>query len=178
MSCSWKRPSRPNTPRTNPLKEAGTCGAAVLTMARADCPGARTDSSGVPSAAETTDAVPLTGNNELPGSGVPTVSPSLCRAEDTWATSAGVGPYCAAYCAAVRYCRYSGDPGVDTAATAWERPAGVGPGRTTSRSSTWRAGGAPYWVEPAGTCGTACGRTIRPGGAAELARAGVSAPTV
>ena len=105
MSCSRKRPSRPTTPVTTPFREAGTCGDAVLTMARADCPGACTDSSGVPSAAETTDAVPLTGNSVLPDSGVPTVSPSLRSAEDTWATSAGVGPYCAAYCAAVRYCR-------------------------------------------------------------------------
>ena len=100
MSCSRKRPSRPTTPVTAPFKEAGTCGAAVLTTTRADCPGARTDSSGVPSAAETTDAVPLTGSNVLPGSGAPTVSPSLRRAADTWATSAGVGPYWAAYCAA------------------------------------------------------------------------------
>ena len=96
MSCSRKRPSRPTTPVTAPLKEAGTCGGAVLTMARADSPGACTDSSGVPSAAETTDAVPLTGNSVLPGAGVPTVSPSPRSAEDTWATSAGVGPYWAA----------------------------------------------------------------------------------
>ena len=102
MSCSWKSPSRPTTPVTTPSREAGTCGEAVLTIARPDWPGACTDSSGVPSAAETTDAVPLTGKSELPGSGVPTVSPSLRRAEDTWATSAVVGPYCAAYCAAVR----------------------------------------------------------------------------
>ena len=96
MSCSRKRPSRPTTPVTTPFREAGTCGDAVLTMTRADSPGACTDSSGVPSAAETTDAVPLTGNSVLPDSGVPTVSPSLRSAEDTCATSAGVGPYCAA----------------------------------------------------------------------------------
>ena len=81
MSCSLKSPSRPTTPVTTPSREAGTCGDAVLTMARADWPGACTDSSGVPSAAETTDAVPLTGNSVLPGSGVPTVSPSLRRAD-------------------------------------------------------------------------------------------------
>ena len=44
--------------------------------------------SGVPSAAETTAAVPLTGNNVLPGAGVPTVSPSPRSAEETCATSA------------------------------------------------------------------------------------------
>ena len=94
MSCSRKRPSRPTTPVTTPVSEAGTCGDAVLTMARADSPGACTDSSGVPSAAETTEAVPLTGNNVLPGPGVPTVSPWPRSTEDTCATSAGAGPYC------------------------------------------------------------------------------------
>ena len=85
-----------------PASDEGTCGDAVLTIAGADSPGACTDSNGVPSADETTAAVPLTGNNVLPGSGVPTVSPSPRSAAETCATSAAVGPYCAAYCAAVR----------------------------------------------------------------------------
>ena len=73
----------------------------MLTIVRATSPGARTDSRGVPSAAETTDAVPLTGKRVLPGSGEPTVNPSVRSAEETWATSAGLGPYRAAYCAAL-----------------------------------------------------------------------------
>ena len=59
LECSWNRPSRPTTPVTAPPREAGTWGDAVFTMARADSPGARTDSSGVPSAADTAAAVPL-----------------------------------------------------------------------------------------------------------------------
>ena len=102
MECSWNRPSRPTTPVTTPSREAGICGDAVFTIDRADSPGGCTDTSGVPSADETTDAVPLTGNNVLPASGVPTVSPSARKAEDACATSAGLGPNCAAYCAAVR----------------------------------------------------------------------------
>ncbi len=102
MECSWNRPSRPITPVTTPLSEAGTWGDAVFTMDRAESPGAWTDTSGVPRAAATTDAVPRTGNSVLPGSGVPTVNPSLRRVSDTWATSAGLGPYSAAYCAGVR----------------------------------------------------------------------------
>ncbi len=102
MECSWNRPSRPTTPVTTPSREAGICGDAVFTIARADSSGAWTVSSGVPSAPETTDAVPLTGNRVLPGSGAPTVNPSLRSAEDTWATSAGLGPYSAANCADVR----------------------------------------------------------------------------
>ena len=92
MECSLTSPSRPTTPVTTPAREAGICGGAVLTMARAASPGACTDSKGVPSAAETTDAVPLTGSNVLPGSGAPTVNPSLRKAEETWATSAELGP--------------------------------------------------------------------------------------
>ena len=84
------------------MREAGICGDAVFTMARADSSGARTDSSGVPSAADTTAAVPRTGSSVLPGSGVPTVRPSPRSADDTWATSAGLGPYSAANCADVR----------------------------------------------------------------------------
>ena len=102
MECSWNKPSRPITPVTAPLSEAGTCGEAVFTIARAESPGACTDTSGVPSAAETTEAVPRTGSSVLPGSGVPTVNPSLRRALVTSATSAGLGPYCAAYCAGVK----------------------------------------------------------------------------
>ncbi len=90
------------TPVTAPLREVGTWGGAVFTMARADSSGAWTDSSGVPSAAETTDAVPRTGSRVLPGSGVPTISPSLRRTEDTCATSASLGPNSAANCGDVR----------------------------------------------------------------------------
>ena len=86
---------------TAPAREAGTCGAAVLTSARASL-GACTDSSGVPNAADTTAAVPLTGSKMLPGSGVPTVSPSARSVEDTCATSVALGPNAAAYCAGVR----------------------------------------------------------------------------
>ena len=101
MECSWNRPSRPTTPVTTPARDAGTCGDAVFTSAFAWF-GARTDSSGVPNAAETTAAVPLTGSNVLPGPGVPTASPWARRTEDTCATSAGLGPNSAAYWAAVR----------------------------------------------------------------------------
>ncbi len=101
MECSWNRPSRPTTAVTDPARAAGICGDAVLTSAFAWF-GAWTDSSGVPNAAETTAAVPLTGSKMLPGSGVPTVSPSLRSTEDTCATSAALGPNCDAYWAAVR----------------------------------------------------------------------------
>src|SRR6202046_3146122 len=62
MECSWTRPSSPTTPVTTPSREEGICGDAVLTMARAASPGACTDSRGVPSAAETTRAGPVTGS--------------------------------------------------------------------------------------------------------------------
>ena len=101
MECSWKRPSRPTTAVTEPAREAGICGAAVLTITRPRF-GGWTDASGVPNAADTTAAVPLTGSRMLPGSGVPTVSPSARSAEDTCATSVAVGPNSAVYCAAVR----------------------------------------------------------------------------
>ena len=101
MACSWNRPSRPTTAVTAPAREAGTCGDAVFTIAGAWC-GAWTDSSGVPNAADTPAAVPRTGSKMLPGSGVPTVSPSARSAEDTRATSASVGPNAAAYWAGVR----------------------------------------------------------------------------
>src|SRR5271154_7005822 len=42
MSCSSKSPSRPTTPVTTPSREVGTCGDAVLTIARAEWPGACT----------------------------------------------------------------------------------------------------------------------------------------
>ena len=92
MACSWNRPSRPITPVTAPPSAAGICGEAVLTMAWSVSPGACTDTKGVPSAADTTEAVPRTGSNVLPGSGVPTVRPSLRSVADTCATSDGSGP--------------------------------------------------------------------------------------
>ncbi len=92
MECSENSPSRPTTSVTTPAREAGICGDAVFTTARADSPGAWTVSSGVPSAAATTEAVPLTGNKLLPGSGVPTVSPTLRRTEDASSTASGLGP--------------------------------------------------------------------------------------
>ena len=87
---------------TTPESEAGTWGVAVLTIARACCCGGCTDSNGVPKAADTTAAVPRTGSRLLPGSGVPTVSPSARRSSDTCATSVALGPNSAAYCAALR----------------------------------------------------------------------------
>ena len=102
MECSVTRPSSPATPVTEPARDAGICGDAVLTIALAASPGACTDSRGVPSAAETTETVPLTGSRVLPGPGEPTVNPSPRRAEVTWVTSAGLGPYSAAYWAALR----------------------------------------------------------------------------
>ncbi len=86
---------------TAPAREAGTCGAAVFTIDLARC-GTCTDSSGVAKAAETADAVPLTGSRVLPGAGAPTVSPSPRRTEETCATSAVLGPKAAANCAEVR----------------------------------------------------------------------------
>ncbi len=87
---------------TTPESAAGTWGVAVFTIARAACCGACTDSSGVPKAADTTAAVPRTGSRLLPGSGVPTVSPSAPRSADACATSVALGPNAAAYCAAPR----------------------------------------------------------------------------
>ena len=55
MECSLTRPSRPTTPVTTPVREAGICGDAVFTTARADWFGAWTVSSGVPRAAEITE---------------------------------------------------------------------------------------------------------------------------
>ncbi len=79
----------------------GDLGDAVLTSARGPL-GSCTDSSGVAKAADTTAAVPLTGSRLLPAPGVPTVSPSARSAEDTWSTSAALGPNSAAYSAEVR----------------------------------------------------------------------------
>ena len=104
MACSSNRPSRPTTPVTAPLSDAGICGAAVLTTTRARS-GAWTASSGVPNADETTAAGPLTGSRVLPAAGAPTVSPSPRSTADTCATSAAPGPNSAAYWAAVRWWR-------------------------------------------------------------------------
>ncbi len=76
---------------TRPARSAGTCGVAVLTSARGAF-GVCTASIGVPNAADTVAAVPWTGRRVLPGSGAPTVSPSLRNVEDTCATSAALGP--------------------------------------------------------------------------------------
>ena len=59
-------------------------------------------SSGVPKAAETVWAVPLTGSRLLPNVGVPTVRPNDCSVELTDCTSRGLGPYAAANWAEVR----------------------------------------------------------------------------
>ncbi len=96
-----KSPLRPTTPVTSPATDDGTAGADVLTSVRGPS-GACTCSRGVANAADTTAAVPCTGSRMLPGAGVPTVSPSLRSADDTWATSAALGPYSVANCDAVR----------------------------------------------------------------------------
>ncbi len=86
MECSWNSPSRPTTPVTVPESDAGICGAAVLTRARAwvgDC----TVSMGVLKAAVTCATDPLTGSRADPGWGVPTVKPSPRRTEVACATS-------------------------------------------------------------------------------------------
>ena len=124
MECSWNSPLRPTTPVTVPESDAGICGAAVLTSARAwfgDC----TVSIGVPKAAVTWATDPLTGSRFEPAWGVPTVRPSPRRTDVACATSSALGPNSAAYCAAVRYWRYCGDPGVLTAATAAASPGGI-----------------------------------------------------
>ncbi len=77
---------------TTPASEAGTWGVAVFTIARAVACGGCTDSSGVPKAADTTAAVPLTGSRVLPGSGVPTVRPSARRSSDDLRHLGRAGP--------------------------------------------------------------------------------------
>ena len=74
---------------------------AVFTSA-GEAPAGLTCSRGVPKAADTVDAVPLTGSKMLPGSGVPTVRPSLRSVADTCAITDRVGPYTAANCDEVR----------------------------------------------------------------------------
>ena len=100
MECSSKRPLSPTTPLTTPASEAGTPSDEVLTTARAWL-GACTLSSDVPKAADTADAVPVTGSRLLSGSRSPTSSPSLRSTDVTWATSADDGPYAAANWAGV-----------------------------------------------------------------------------
>ena len=101
IECSRARPFSPITAVTVPSRAAGIWGDAVLTNARA-WSGACTASSGVENAEETAAAVPVTGNRMLPAAGVPTLRPSACSAEDTWATSDGDGPNSAANRADVR----------------------------------------------------------------------------
>ena len=107
-----------------PESDAGICGDAVLTSAW-DWLGDCTVSIGVPKAALTWPLIrsPAAAWNRVGVS--PRSGPRRAATEVTSATSLALGPNSAAYCAAVRYWRYCGDPGVDTAATACARPGGI-----------------------------------------------------
>ena len=103
MECSWTRPSRPTTPVTAPSREAGICGDAVLTIARADSPGACTDSSGRAQRGRDHRRRAADRQQRAARLGRADRQPLGCAgADETCATSAGLGPNCAAYCAAVR----------------------------------------------------------------------------
>ena len=166
MACSWNSPSRPTTPVTAPSREAGICGDAVLTMAREASPGAWTDSKGVPSAAETTDAVPLTGQQRAPRFGRAHGQPLGCAARRTPAP-----PRPGSARTALHTAPRSGSGG-SRASRGWRprrrlrQSRRVLPGQDHVELQLLVRRGRHQRLAPAGRCGAAWGRTICPGEAA------------
>src|SRR6185437_537718 len=140
---------RPTTPPTAPASSAGMLGVAVSVNAvRPE--GRRTEARVVPKAAATAADGPRTGRTRPSADAAPTVNPWPSSQLRTAATVDGLAPNRPANWPGARYCRYDGDPGVDTASTKAATAARSGTARVTSTATVVDPGRAAPTTVPCG----------------------------
>ena len=148
--CGGLRVSSPRMPSIWGATDVATSGAVALSY-----PVLPEDSRyleiGVEKADWTCATVPDTGSDNPVAEGAPTVNPSCCRLEVTWAMVARDGPNCRANCGGVRKCRYSGECGSDTACASEANAAGSRGLSVTVSGKDVEVGAGPTRVAPGGT---------------------------